>query len=60
MGCNCRVTESILAIVILVFALWQVTYSTWIVSIAAVLLLVHSMWCKNCGECEMPAKKRRR
>ncbi len=40
--------ESILAIIILVFALWQTTYSQWIVVIAAIILLIHSFTCKKC------------
>ena len=50
MGCNCKGIELVLAIVILVFALWQTTYSSWIVIIAAVLLVLHALSCKGmCG-----------
>jgi phosphatidylglycerophosphate synthase len=55
MECNCKWTETILALVIIVFAFWEVTYSMWIIIIAAVLLLIHAFRCKNCGTC-MPEK----
>lgn len=58
MGCNCRTTELILAIVIIVFALWVTAWSQWVIVIAAVLLLIHSHSCKNCKTCPpMPALK---
>lgn len=67
MNCNCQWTETILAIVILVFAFWTTwMYSQWVVIIAAILLLIHAWACKNCavsGMKEMPAsgmKSRRR
>ena len=40
--------EAILGIIILVFALWETTYSNWIIVVAAVLLLIHSFTCKKC------------
>ena len=64
MGCNCKLTEIIIALVVIVFALWETTYSQWIVVIAALALIVHALKCKNCGVCEShagmsaaPAKK---
>jgi len=49
---NCKISESILAIVIIVFAVWESTInwlpSKWIIIIAAVLLLIHSNRCKSC------------
>ena len=57
--------EAILAIIILVFALWPqllgVTVSMWIVVIAAIILLIHSFMCKKCfGGHSMRAAPRRR
>ncbi|MEK6889059.1 MAG: hypothetical protein AABW80_03035 [Nanoarchaeota archaeon] len=50
MGCNCKVTEAVIAIVIIVFALWSgLSWAKWIVVIAAVLLLIHSCACKSCA-----------
>ena len=62
MGCNCKVTEGILAVLILVFTFWATVASKWIIVIAAIVLLLHSLMCKNCGACEMdkkPAKRKR-
>jgi hypothetical protein len=55
MGCNCRVFEIIVAIVVLVFAFWQTAYSKWILVIAAIALILHALICKNCAGC-MPEK----
>jgi hypothetical protein len=56
MGCNCKVTESIIAVVIIVLAIWPTMlgakWSMWLIVIAAVLLLLHSFKCKACA---MPA-----
>ncbi len=62
MACNCKVTESILAILIIVFALWMTPWSQWIVVIAGVVLLIHSFACKNCMmmDDERMSKKKRR
>lgn len=64
MGFNCKVYESILAILIVVFALWITPWSQSIVVIAGVILLIHSFTCKKCGMCteheEMKSKKKRR
>ncbi len=40
--------ELIIAIVVIVFALWQTTYSQWIVVIAGIVLAIHSFTCKKC------------
>ena len=52
MGCNCKWVEVVLAIVILVFTFWSTAVSQWLVAIAAVLLLIHALMCKNCAKCE--------
>lgn len=57
MNCNCRWTEFILALVVLVFVIWptqifSATVSWWLVLVAAVLLLIHSIFHHRCG-CEM-------
>ena len=58
MNCNCKYTETILGIVILVFV-WVDFYSKWIITIAAALLIIHALTCKNCGACQtcMPDAK---
>lgn len=55
MGCNCKMMEAIIGIVVIVFALWMTTASKWILVIAGVLLLLHSFKCK--GACAMPEAK---
>jgi len=52
MQCNCKHTEIVLGLLILIFALWQTAYSQWVVVISAVLLLIHAFWCKNSESCE--------
>ena len=52
--------EAILAIIILVFALWQTVYSDWIVIIAAIILLIHSFTCKKCFVKPAPTKTAKR
>ena len=51
---NCMLVELVLAVVILVFTIWpsqifSATVSWWLVVIAAVLLIIHSVTCKHCG-----------
>jgi hypothetical protein len=57
MGCNCKMTVSILAILVIVFAFWETTYSKWVIVIAAALLLIHAMKCGKCSSCGMPMSK---
>lgn len=54
MGCNCKVTEIIIGILILVFTWWTTDYSGWIVTILAVILIIHALTCKKCGACIEP------
>jgi hypothetical protein len=60
MGCNCKWMEIIISVVILVFAIWPELIpglqGSWVVIVAAALLLIHALMCKNCGAC-MPEKK---
>ncbi|MEK6846624.1 MAG: hypothetical protein AABY16_00485 [Nanoarchaeota archaeon] len=48
MECKCNWTEAILAIVIIVFAFVRSASAKWVVIVAAVLLLIHSLTCKKC------------
>jgi hypothetical protein len=62
MECNCKVTNAILAVIILVFLFWQTVASKWIIAVAALLLLMHAFCCRNCEACEMekkPAKRKK-
>ena len=54
MECNCKMTDSILGIVILVFAIWptqifSAMVSKWIIIVAAILLLIHAYKCNTCA-----------
>lgn len=40
--------EVILALIILIFALWPTTYSKWAIAIAAAGLTIHSFICTKC------------
>ena len=60
--CNCRLTEAIIAILIIAFYFWETDFSGWVIVIAAAVLLIHSFACKSCGMPERAprsAKKRR-
>ena len=66
-NCNCRWTETILGVAILIVTLWPnflgISASWWIVVVAAVILILHAWSCKNCGmymHGEMPAARRKR
>ena len=66
MNCNCKHCTTILAIVILVFSFWQVSWTSWLTSkwiivAAAVLILLHGLGCGMChNKCmtKMPARKK--
>ena len=51
MGVKCAWIEGVLAVVILVFAIWPgiVSWSNWVIIVAAALLLYHSLSCHKCG-----------
>ena len=70
--CNCKGTELVTGIVVLVLALWPAllgaTASKWVLVAAAVILIIHSLGCKDmCGTTAAPkpaakkkAKKKKR
>jgi len=67
MGCNCKWFEKVVAVVVLVIAIWPnflgAAAPKWVLIIAAVALFLHAVKCKNCGVCEdgnmssMPVKR---
>lgn len=64
MSCNCRWTEGVLALIILIVTIWEFSASMWITIVAAAILLLHSLFHHRCGcaMCSgemksMPAKK---
>ncbi len=60
MECNCKVTEVILGIIVLVFAIWPtwlgLNVTQWIIGIAAVLLILHAI---KCNSCAMPPSRKK-
>ncbi len=56
------ICEAVLAIIIIVFAIWETNYSMWIVLIAGIILLIHSFTCKKCFAKHemMPSKGKKR
>lgn len=66
MGCNCKWTEIIIAIVVFICVMWPnflgAVASKWVAGIAAIALFIHALMCKNCGKCmpemkSMPSRK---
>ena len=58
MGCNCKWTEVVLGVIIILFAVvFNVSWGEYIVVIAAALLVIHAFSCGNCGSCASPAPK---
>ncbi len=64
---NCKWIEGVLAVIVIIFALWQTSASQVILVIAGALFLIHALSCQKCGgACESPqmssarpAKKRK-
>lgn len=60
MECNCKVTEIILGIIILVFAVWPnmfgMVVTQWVVGVAAVLLILHAI---KCNSCKIPTARKK-
>jgi hypothetical protein len=59
MACNCSVVQNVLYVVIAVLAFWPdlVGASSMIIGIAAVVLLVHQLMCRECCSTGMKKKK---
>ena len=45
---NCKWLEVVLALIVIVFAVWQSMYSQWVIVIAAAIILLHALMCKSC------------
>jgi hypothetical protein len=43
--------ELVVAILVIVFALWETQYSQWILVALGVILAIHSFACKKCFMC---------
>jgi len=61
MNCNCKWTNAVLSLIIIIFAVWTpVTWAKWIVVIAAVLLFLYSLRCfGSCETAEKPKSKKK-
>lgn len=46
---SCKWVEGVLAIIVIVFALWQTSASKVILVIAGALFLIHALSCRKCG-----------
>jgi len=55
MNCKC-VKGIVLGIIIIVFALWQTTYSKWIIVVAAGLLILHGIGFGESSCCTVDSK----
>lgn len=56
--CNCKATEIVLGLVVLVFALWETfAYSKWVLIVAAVVLIFHGFKCSTLANCCAPMAK---
>lgn len=63
MNCNCQWTETLIALIVLIFTFWMTAWSQWIVAIAAIVLLIHAWMCKSCMMCRehaMPTSSKRK
>ncbi len=61
--CNCKLTEIIVALVILAVSFITIPYAKWVIIIAAAVLLIHGLGCKDiascCEEIKPKAKRKR-
>jgi hypothetical protein len=53
--CNCKQSEIIYGVVILLFTIWKTAASQALVVIAAILLIIHALRCKDIAACAAPA-----
>ncbi len=59
MHCKCSIVNSVLAVIIIIFAFWSAwTYSKWVVIAAAVVLLVHELMHKHSHGSKDSGKKK--
>jgi len=53
---NCMSSHFILGILVIVFAFWQTAASPWILLAIGVIMIIHSLGCSCCKECEVKPK----
>lgn len=54
--CNKKITDIVIGAIVIIFALYQTTYSNWIIIIAGAALIIHALACKGGTEADMSAK----
>lgn len=54
---NCKWIEAILAVIIIVFANSSWVYATWIIIVAAAIILIHALTCKTCYKGHMQSAR---
>lgn len=57
---NCMSGHFVLAILVIVFALWQTAASKWILLAIGIIMLLHSLGCSSCKVPEKPKAKPKR
>lgn len=45
-----------LPLIVLIFAIWETTASNWIIIVAAILMLLHSLGCHKCCSADSGVK----
>jgi hypothetical protein len=51
---------AVLPLIVLIFAIWEMAASKWIVIVAAVLMLLHTFGCNDCCSAEVKSKPKKR
>ena len=62
MNYNCKWLEVVLLLLIIIWAIWANLFgipSFWVIIVAAVILLIHELGCKNC-HVNMKAKPKKK
>ncbi len=54
--CNCKATEIVVALVILAASFIVIPYAQWVIVVAAAVLLIHGLRCKDIACCKTDAK----
>lgn len=48
MGYNCKWTEIVIGLLVILFAWWTPIYTNWILTILGLLMIWHAFRCTNC------------
>jgi|GEM_PF-3154600 len=59
MDINIKWCEVVIGALVILFALWQLAFSKWVLVLLGIIVLVHSITCKMCcWHCQIPAEKK--